>query len=167
MQFRSIVWIFAYLCVVATAAPAAAEFTASEVAGRWHNDRIWMLARGSEDCGNGSCGLTLDIVACGNGWCGIEVGPNNICGATALKFDAGKPETSGGVLFKGNLELARGTEPYVIEAYVQPAQGDHPMQLSMTGDTGGEFRVFRRSFPFHATLARTGDATCKLEKPVS
>ncbi len=71
------------------------------------------------------------------------------------------------MLFTGKLELARGTEPYVIEAYVQPAQGDHPMQLSMTGDTGGEFRVFRRSFPFHATLARTGDATCKLEKPVS
>jgi hypothetical protein len=37
----------------------------------------------------------------------------------------------------------------------------------MTGDTGGEFRMFRRTFPFHATLTRTSEATCKLEKPVS
>mgnify|MGYP001304265228 CR=1 FL=1 len=65
------------------------------------------------------------------------------------------------------LELARGTEPYVVEAYMHPAVAEGRAELSITGDTGGEFRVFRRSFPFHATLERTGEATCKLDKPVS
>ena len=167
MRLRSIVSI-AFLCVVATAAPALAEVKTTDVLGRWHNDQIWMLARGAEDCSGGKCSLTLDIVACGDSWCGIEVNENNTCGATALRFDAGKlTGMADGVLFSGKLELARGTEPYVVEAHMQPAGDGTPMQLSMTGDTGGEFRVFRRSFPFNATLARTGEATCKLEKPVS
>lgn len=155
----------AYLCVTA-AAPASAGVAASDVAGRWHVDRIWMSTR-ANDCEAGKCGLTLDIVACGTGWCGIEVSDKNVCGATSLRFDSGKSETSGGMLFSGKLELARGTEPYVVEAYLRGAEGDAPAELSITGDTGGEFRVFRRSFPFHATLARAGSATCKLDKPVS
>lgn len=158
------------LCVVAGADGAAALDGVGAVAGRWHNDRVWMLAKAKTDCDKGQCGLTLDIVACGDGWCGIEVGPDNSCGATALKFETAKTketEAKDAVLFGGTLELARGTEPYVVEAYMRPAADEAPAELSITGDTGGEFRVFRRSFPFHATLARTGEAVCKLDKPVS
>ena len=167
MRLHTILFTLACLYVLAAAAPVSAGLTAASVTGRWHNDRIWMLSRAEADCDAGQCGLTLDIVACGDGWCGIEVGSNNACGATALKFDAGKSETSGGWLFSGKLELARGTEPYVVESYLQPRQDETPMELAITGDTGGEFRAFRRSFPFHATLTRTGEAVCKLEKPVS
>ena len=156
----------AFICVVAAAFPASAELKPGNVTGRWHADQIAMLSRAG-DCKAGGCGLTLDIVACGDTWCGIEVGKDNSCGGTALKFDAGKSETSGGVLFSGKLELARGTEPYVVEAYMQPGAGGASATLHITGDTGGEFRAFRRSFPFHATLARAGDATCRLDKPVS
>lgn len=138
-----------------------------QVAGRWHSDRVWDMSRRATDCKDGKCGLTLDVVACGDSWCGIQVGENGACGLAALKLDAGKAASSGGMLFSGNLQLAGGTEPYIVEAYLQPPAGTAPMMLSMTGDTGGELKMFRRSFPFHATLARTGEATCGLEKPVS
>lgn len=187
MSYRSKAFFIASLCVLSAAgaiagelppAPgavsAAAEHTgldAATVAGRWHSDRVWMLAaRDGGSCEDGSCGLTLDVVACGDSWCGIEVGKGNVCGATALRFDGTKTretEAKDAVLFAGTLELARGTEPYVVEAYLRPAAEGAPAELSITGDTGGEFRYFRRSFPFHATLARAGEATCRLEKPVS
>jgi hypothetical protein len=110
--------------------------------------------------------ITLDIAPCGEGWCGIEVTDGKTCGATALKLGRGEAESSH-IIFEGKLELARNTEPYTVQAYLSPAAGDASETLEIIGDTGGEFRVFRRSFPFHTQLARTGEAVCRGEKPVS
>ena len=165
--------ILGALCVAAAAAaasPAGATpqgdgIAATTIAGRWQGTNYMTAAR-APDCDGGKCTLTLDIVPCDDGWCGIEVASDNKCGGTALKLDAG--ETGGGsTVFKGSLELARGTEPYIVQAYLVPTAGDVTEWLEIQGDTGGEFRVFRRSFPFNAHLARAGEAVCKSEKPVS
>ncbi len=163
--------ILGALCVAAAAATAASAaqpaggIAATTIAGRWQGPNYMTAAR-APDCDGGKCTLTLDIVPCGTGWCGIEVASDNKCGGTALRLDAG--EAGGGsTLFKGRLELARGTEPYVVQAYLVPASGDDKEWLEIQGDTGGEFRVFRRSFPFNAHLVRAGEAICRTEKPVS
>lgn len=164
---------FAALCVLATAGAVLAgdavvnQPPSGDLAGRWEG-RSFELSRKSSDCGGKPCTLTLDVTRCATGWCGVEViGAEQKCGATALKLDAG--EASGGsMVFKGKLELAKGTEPYVVEAYLVTLAGDvAKTQLQIVGDTGGEFRVFRRSFPFNTTLAKMGDAKCRPESTVS
>jgi hypothetical protein len=116
--------------------------------------------------------LTYDIVACGDGWCGIAVTDETACGAVAVKL---KPDTTKNRrnAFSGHLELAKGAAPYVVEAWYQ-APEDKPADaeaktahLNFIGDTGTELLLMRRSFPFQAELARTGDAVCTLEKAVS
>ncbi len=78
------------------------------------------------------------------------------CGGTALRLGKGKSEP-GRATYEGKLELAKGTEPYVVRAFLVPnALGGKP-SLDIIGDTGGEFRMFRRSFPFQTTLSRSGD----------
>lgn len=138
-----------------------------DIGGRWEG-RTFELARHGSDCGGKPCTLTLDVARCAAGWCGVEViGTEQRCGATALKLDAGEA-TGGNTRFKGKLELAKGTEPYVVEAYLVTMSGDAAgKQLQIVGDTGGEFRMFRRSFPFNATLAKSGEARCKPETTVS
>ena len=42
-----------------------------------------------------------------------------------------------------------------------------PLKLQITGDTGGEFRAYRRSFPFEAQMARIKDAVCQAPQTVS
>jgi hypothetical protein len=163
--------ILSALCVaaaaatLATATPRAETISAPTIAGRWQGTN-YMLAARAPDCDGGRCTLTLDIVPCATGWCGIEVASDNTCGGTALRLDAGE---AGGAttVYSGRLELARGTEPYVVQAYLMPASGDDKEWLEIQGDTGGEFRIYRRSFPFNAHLVRAGDAICKTEKPIS
>lgn len=181
MSFRTrgirIVSSFALLCVLAAAAPAladpattgeaAATPAAVDLAGRWEG-RTYELAR-AEGCGGKACTLTLDLARCGSGWCGVEVtGVEQRCGATALKLDSGAANESVATVFKGNLALAKGTEPYVVEVYLlAPRSADDKTEIQITGDTGGEFRMFRRSFPFNATLVRISDAKCRPESTVS
>jgi hypothetical protein len=156
--------IVGIVCVLAAASPAGAELTAASIAGRWQGENLG-FARAAESCADGACTLTLDIQRCGAGWCGILVGRDNACGEEALKLEESK---EGDVLsFKGTLALARGTEPYVVEANLLPASDGAPLILQLTGDTGGEFRAFRRSFPFQADLARASDAVCRLPQTVS
>lgn len=159
------------LCVAAAAGTAwagsALKAPPADLSGRWEGDSHSMS--GPEGgCDGGQCPLRLDIVACGETWCGIEVAKDGGCGGKALELKAITEEgvSPGGL--EGKLQLASGTEPYVIHAYVSEADSAGQKDaLHMTGDTGGEFRFWRRSFPFHATLARTGDAICKDLKPVS
>jgi len=173
-----IVSSIAALCVLAAAGAAlagdpngstdGASAAASDLSGRWEG-RTFELAR-AKDCGEGPCTLALDLVRCASGWCGVEVtGGDHKCGATALRLDGGTAGSGGGAtVFRGKLELAKGTEPYVVEAYlIPPLDADDKTELQIAGDTGGEFRMFRRSFPFNATLARTGDAKCRPESTVS
>lgn len=168
----------ALVCVLAAAGAAfagepqsgeAAKAALIDIAGRWEG-RSFELAR-TKDCGGDEpCTLTLDLARCATGWCGVEViGRERRCGTTALKLDGGVVNPEGGLtLFKGKLELAQGTEPYVVEVYLYPPNGgDDKSALEITGDTGGEFRMFRRSFPFNATLARAGDAACRPDATVS
>jgi hypothetical protein len=158
----------ALVCVLVTAAPALATEPAKdrvELAGRWEGPNYRLAAR-ADDCAGAKCRMILDISPCGDGWCGVEVSPENKCMGTALTVAAGE-RTEYATVFKGRLELARGTEPYVVQAYLIPAANGDTERLDIAGDTGGEFRAFRRSFPFNAQLARAGEVHCKAEKPVS
>jgi hypothetical protein len=150
------------LCVLVAAAPFvtdafAASLSTSDIAGRWQGT-TWMRETGGE--------LTLDIVACGGGWCGIRVAANDACTGTALKIGAGVVE-EGNAQFEGTLELAAGTEPYTVHATILPPEDGKPLAMQITGDTGGVFRAYRRSFPFEAQMARTRDAVCKAPQTVS
>jgi hypothetical protein len=167
--------------VFATVGPAAADEKAGEaqpsvssgglsggdLSGRWEGPS-YFDTKERENCAGagGSCLLRLDVVACGDGWCGIELGKEDRCGATALRLDKGKTEP-GRASFEGKLELAKGTEPYVVRAFLGSGTPDGKPSLEIIGDTGGEFRMFRRSFPFQTTLVRSGEPHCKPETTVS
>ncbi len=155
--------ILSGLCVLAAASPLSAAITAANIAGRWQGESY------ARDTGGP---LTLDIVACGTGWCGVKVEANDKCGGTALKIDAGAAEAgSDYIQFKGTLELAPGTEPYVVQTSLfvpaPDAPSGAPLTLQITGDTGGEFRAYRRSFPFEAQMVRVKDAVCHAPQTVS
>ena len=155
--------ILSGLCVLATASPLFAGITAANIAGRW---------QGASYAGDAGGPLTLDIVACGAGWCGIKVDVGDKCGGTALKIDAGEAlPDSDYIQFKGTLQLAPGTEPYVVQTSLFMPTADTrsgaPLTLQITGDTGGEFRAYRRSFPFEAQMARIKDAVCQAPETVS
>jgi hypothetical protein len=91
---------------------------------------------------------------------------NDACGGTALKINVGTVE-GGAVQFEGTLKLAEATEPYTVHATIFPIEEGKAPQLQITGDTGGEFRIYRRSFPFEAALSRLSDAVCKAPQTVS
>jgi len=151
------------LCVLAAASPLSAAITAASIAGRWQGDSYASDASGP---------FVLDIVACGAGWCGVKVEAGDKCGDTALKLDAGVAETGNDYIqFKGTLQLAPGTEPYVVQTSIfLPVPDDPPgapLKLQITGDTGGEFRAYRRSFPFEAQMARVKEAVCHAPETVS
>jgi hypothetical protein len=150
--------ILTALCVVVAASPLyAAELTTASIVGRW---------QGPSWAGEGEVPLTLDIVACGQGWCGVRVAANDTCGGTALKVNAGIVEENN-AQFEGTLELAAGTEPYTVHATVFPQEPDAKLTMQITGDTGGQYRAYRRSFPFEAQLARIKDPACHPPQTVS
>jgi hypothetical protein len=147
-----------------SAIPAA--LSAASIAGRW-SGTPYAIRNDITRCGSGECNLVLDIVACGAGWCGIEVDKDNACADELMQL---KPhsDTQRRNGFEGKLTLAKGTQEYVIDVTADDALGGQPATLEIVGDTGPEFRWFRRSFPFHAALTRIGDALCRSEtKPVS
>jgi hypothetical protein len=145
--------------VLVAAAPAALarDLGATEIAGRWSGPSYGVKT--------GSI-LTLDIVACGAGWCGIRVEAADKCGGTALKLGPGIVEENT-ARFEGTFSLAAGTEPYTVHAAIFAPEEGKPLQMQVTGDTGGEYRAFRRSFPFEAGLARVQDAVCRIPETVS
>ena len=154
------------ICVLVAAALASGAIAddvkttdakTADVAGRWQG-QSWRLEKGGQ--------LTLDIVACGDGWCGIRVMADDTCGGTALKINAGVVEV-GNAQFEGTLKLAEATEPYTVHATIFPLEDGKPPQMQITGDTGGEFRIYRRTFPFEAAMTRLSDAVCKAPQTVS
>ena len=150
--------ILTALCVVVAASPlTAAELTTASIVGRW---------QGPTWAGEGEVPLTLDIVACGQGWCGVRVAANDTCGGTALKVNAGIVEENN-AQFEGTLELAAGTEPYTVQLWVVPPSESGQLTMQITGDTGGQYRAYRRSFPFEAQMARITDAVCHAPATVS
>lgn len=151
---------------------AAADDSASKVAtaaislaGRWSGQHLgYGRAGDSGACANGDsgCTLTYDFVACNEGWCGIAVKDDKTCGAIGVRLAANSEIKKGASAFKGQLVITKGSAPYAVEAWYRVEGGS--AKLLLIGDTGPELRIMRRSFPFEAELARTGDATCTLEK---
>ncbi len=138
------------------------------ISGRW-TGKPHVLRADPKRCGPDGCTLTLDVVACAGGWCGVEVtGDGKVCGGDTMTLTQRKAESGAlSPYFDGKLSLAQGSEPYVVEAHHRPAHGGEKSILTFVGDTGPELMLFRRSFPFNATLTRVADAVCKAEKPVS
>ncbi|MFA5900087.1 MAG: hypothetical protein WC829_13370 [Hyphomicrobium sp.] len=153
--------ILGAVCVLVAASQLSAAISPANIAGRWQGDS-W--------ANEGASKLTLDIVRCGEGWCGVKVEANNSCGGTALRLDAGTSEEEF-VQFKGSLQLAAKTEPYVVQVSIFGPDSNEPAgsapKLQITGDTGGQFRAYRRSFPFEAQLVRVQDAVCRMPQTVS
>lgn len=134
------------------------------LAGRWSGKRHG-YGRSDADGDCIGCALTYDFVACKDGWCGIAVKDGKTCGAIGVRLAANAAVGNGGGTYKGQLVLAKDTAPYSVEAWYSSDEGT--AKLHFLGDTGPELRIMRRSFPFEAELARTGDATCTLEKATS
>jgi hypothetical protein len=159
---------------IAEDAAKASDVSPINLGGRWHGPRYASNMRAAEgqNCNGNACQLTYDIVACPDGWCGIAVSDETPCGAIAvrLKGDAAANRRNA---FTGKLELVKGAAPYSVEAWYAPAgekagEGSELAHLNFVGDTGdGGMLMLRRSFPFQAELARTGDAQCTLEKATS
>jgi hypothetical protein len=151
---------------VTTAAFAGTSVASPSLAGRW-SGAPYAIQNDTTRCENGACKLVLDIVPCAAGWCGIEVDKANTCAAEAMQLKTHSDQKRQNA-FEGKLSLGKDTQAYVIDANVEPADDGRPATLEIVGDTGPEFRWFRRSFPFHASLTRIGDAVCKVnEKPTS
>jgi hypothetical protein len=154
--------ILAGCFLLALAAPlSAGALKPQSIAGRWTGETLGMKPKAP---------LTLDIVACGNAWCGIKVEAGDKCGATALKVEYVKPLgdlQSDDLVFEGTLELAPGTEPYTVHAWLLSANDKHPLMIQIRGDTGGIYREYRRSFPLEAWLRREKDAVCHAPQSVS
>lgn len=140
----------------------AAAVTEEIISGRWTGaPRVY--AEKSKACDDGVCKLTLDLVKCGTGWCGIEVDKEGGCGATALRLGPMERD-DWRVSFQGKLELARFTEPYVVEAAISARSvTDGKPTLAVYGNTGPELMLFRRTFPLHVAFHRDGEAKCKVE----
>lgn len=147
-----------------SAIPVAVQ--APSIAGRW-SGTPYAIKNDASRCENGECRLVLDIVACGAGWCGIEVDRDNACAAELMQLTPHSDRKRRNA-FEGKLTLAKGTHEYVVDVSADDALDGRPATLEIVGDTGPEFRWFRRSFPFHAALTRIGDAVCRSDvKPVS
>jgi hypothetical protein len=145
---------------------AVAVLAGPSLAGRW-SGQPYAIQNDATRCGNGECKLVVDIVPCAAGWCGIEVDKANACAAEAMQLKTHSDQKRQNA-FEGKLSLGKDTQSYVIDATVEPAEEGRPATLEIVGDTGPEFRWFRRSFPFQAALTRISDAVCKAnEKPVS
>jgi hypothetical protein len=146
--------------------PKVAEATPVSLAGRWIGHYYGYGRRGDGGgCGDDGCALTYDIVACKEGWCGIAVKDGKTCGAVGVHLTA--DATQGENAFKGKLELAKGAAAYAVEAFYRIDKASNAVDLHFLGDTGPELLMFRRSYPFEATLARAGDTTCTLGKATS
>jgi hypothetical protein len=145
---------------------AVAALSTPSLAGRW-SGTPHVIRNDASRCEYGDCKLVLDIVACASGWCAIEVDRANACATEVMQLKT-HSDTKRKDAFEGKLSLGKDTQNYVIDAHLMAAEDDTPAMLELVGDTGPEFRWFRRSFPFHAALTRVGDAVCKSsEKPLS
>lgn len=149
----------------ARAAGPVPAYWGGDLNGRWKGQPMGYLDP-AKVCGAKGCDLTLDIVRCGEKWCGIKLEKADACGGVALTLTPHQEKDPAVTpVLDGKLELADGTQPYVIEAVLRPGADGKMTQLTMVGDTGPELMIMRRSFPFRAVMARIGDAVCKMDKP--
>lgn len=148
----------------AAAAPAPAVLKAEDLSGRWTGN-YHGLGELRSRCQGGACKITLDIAPCGESWCGVLVKDDGACGGVAMKTELGEfNETR--MQFNGTLELDPKAAGYVIQVTLW-SDNEGKRRVEIIGDTGKELMFMRRSFPFSARLARSGDTVCTAPKATS
>lgn len=149
------------------AGKATSMVKAEQIAGRWSGNH-YGYGDIHAKCAGKPCTLTLDISACPGGWCGVLVKDDGACGARGMKVEAAEGKESW-LRFDGKLEIEPKAASYVIQATLwgEKDQATAPAHLDIVGDTGPDLMFMRRSFPFQAHLARTGEAQCSSEKATS
>ena len=151
----------------AEAQPAAILVKAPDIKGRWSGTH-YSYGAARAKCDGGPCTLTLDITACGEDWCGVLVKADGSCATQAMKVHPGEGKETW-LHFDGKLELDPKAAPYVVQATLWRSDDD-PVEkphLDIVGDTGPEMMFMRRSFPFQAHLARSGEPVCTSDKATS
>jgi len=100
--------------------------------------------------------LVLDVARCGERYCGRIVQLGDQCAQTVLTVSpkAASPQVSQPA-FEGELVLPGRGRPYKARVTLTAAG-----KMQILGDDV-EPSFVRRSFPFHALLARVGDARCR------
>lgn len=156
----------ALACGAFAAGPgAAAAVKAEDLAGRWTGNHFSYAAARAK-CDGKACALTIDITKCASGWCGVLVAAGGTCGAAAMKVEVGDGKDSY-LHFNGRLALDAKAADYAVQVTLWRGEKDGVRHLDVIGDTGAELMFYRRSFPFQARLARTGDAVCMSDKATS
>lgn len=143
-------------------ANAAVSLTNADIAGRWSGSYHGSGALRSK-CEGGPCKLTLDISKCEGNWCGVIVNADGSCGARAMNLTAGVAPATDYLQYEGRLELEPKAASYVIQATLWVTQAGE-RSVDIVGDSGKELMLMRRSFPFSAHIARTGEAVCSGDK---
>jgi uncharacterized protein (DUF2147 family) len=100
--------------------------------------------------------LVLDVARCGERYCGRIVTSGDQCAQTVLTVSpkAASAQVSQAA-FEGELALPDRGRPYKARVTLTAAG-----KMQILGDDV-EPSFVRRSFPFHALLARVGDARCR------
>ena len=137
---------------------------ATDIAGRWTGNH-YSYGAARAKCSGSSCKLTIDVSACADGWCGVLVKDGGACSSLAMKVKTGSGKDNY-LRFDGKLELDPKAASYTVQATLWRDETGKP-HLDFIGDTGPELMFMRRSFPFQARLARTGDAACTSDKATS
>lgn len=130
-----------------TMAQSALSPTIEDIEGRWRDERR---------------DLTLDIARCADKICGHAVDKDGQCGSRALLVSwrptdqRQMPDDVAG----GTLDLAARGGSYKVRLLLGRATATTKAGLVILGDGAAEPSLYRRWFPFHAELARIGDAAC-------
>lgn len=106
--------------------------------------------------------LVLDIGRCAQGYCGQVVKADNQCGRTVLTVAVSRePSQVPELVFNGDFAPPNGIHPkYRVRVSVTTVAGAIPASMVILGDEVDP-SPFRRTFPYRALLARTGNAICQ------
>jgi hypothetical protein len=137
--------IVAAVCMFVSIITPACAIEATGIEGRWRT------IQGDQ--------LTLDIRRCGERYCGRLVKADNRCDRTVLTVALKTVSAERGLEFEGKLDLP--AHPDVRRALVMvrnPVQAPN-VGMTIIGDAT-DVSLIRRTFPFQAYLARSGEALC-------
>jgi hypothetical protein len=135
------------LCALASGNALAALGDGAEIEGRWETAK--------KD-------LVLDIGRCAQGYCGQLVNADNRCDRTVLTVALDNSSALPLELaFAGDFAPPNGIRAnYKVRLNVTRAAGTKPASMVIVGDEVDPNPV-RRTFPYHALLARVGNASCR------
>lgn len=138
-------WLIVALSGAFFAPGAASAFEESVLEGRWK--------AAERD-------LVIDVSRCGAQYCGQQVKPQNQCGATVLKLAFKTRAEDGILMFEGQLDLPGEGRSYAARLWVAKGTDKASEVVTLEGDDP-KAGFASREFPFEATLARSGAATCR------